>query len=171
MSKLFGLRRKPGAMALGVFRIVPALYRVGLGRFLGRTFLLLTYKGRKSGKDYRAALMVLEYNGKTGESISLAMYGAQTGWMKNIVACPAVAVETAGKVYRPVQLFLSEDEALGVLTRFGKAHPWRVRLATRILGWGNLQNEAELRQFVKSKPFVGFRPAPTAESIVSNEAV
>jgi hypothetical protein len=37
----------------------------------------------------------------------------------------------------PEQRFLSDDEALAVATEFGRRHPWRLRLFSTILGWGD----------------------------------
>lgn len=160
MHPLLGVRREPGRLALAVFGIMPALYRLGLGRGVGRTFLLLTYKGRKTGAVYRAALMILGYEKDSGEAVSLAMYGSKTGWLRNVIASPALAMEVGGRTYpMPLHRLLSEDEALAVIRRFQKAHPGRVWLATRILGWGRLETEAELRAFVRAKPFIAFRPA------------
>jgi deazaflavin-dependent oxidoreductase (nitroreductase family) len=164
MPTVLGLRQKPGSLALAVFGIVPAVYQMGLGRTLGRTFMLLTYKGRKSGKTYRAALMVLSSDEQTGEVTSLAMYGNQTGWWRNIVANPALAVEIGGTRFRPEQRFLSAEEAHGLVSQFRKAHPWRVRLIALIMGWGSLRSESEVPDFVRTKAFVAFRPAVRGES-------
>jgi hypothetical protein len=42
---------------------------------------------------------------------------------------------------------------------FLREHPYRVRLASRILGWPDLHDDAVLREFVDTHPFVAFRPA------------
>jgi hypothetical protein len=47
---LLGLRRKPGRLALAVFRLPLPLYRRGWGGLLGHTFLLLVHARRKTGK-------------------------------------------------------------------------------------------------------------------------
>ena len=42
--------------------------------------------------------------------------------------------------------------------RFRQAHPHRLRLMSAILGWGDLRDDAVLREFVRARPFVAFRP-------------
>ena len=49
-------------------------------------------------------------------------------------------------------------------TSFRRRHPWRVRLFATILGWGNLRSETAVREFVRSRPFVSFRPTRAAVS-------
>lgn len=57
---LLGLRRQPGRLALLIFRLPLPISRAGWGwLFLGRTFLLLTYVGRRSGNPHATAAMVL----------------------------------------------------------------------------------------------------------------
>jgi hypothetical protein len=59
----------------------------------------------------------------------------------------------------PEQHFLSEDEAFAVALEFRRCHPHRLRLFATILGWGDLGSEAAVRELVRTRPFVSFRPA------------
>ena len=59
----------------------------------------------------------------------------------------------------PAQRFLSEDEAVAAVLGFRRRHPWRLRLVATILGWGDLRSEAAVRELVRARPFVAFRPA------------
>ena len=64
---LLGFRRQPGRLALFIFRLPLPLYRAGWGwLFLGRTFLVLTHVGRKSGRPHATAAMVLAEDKATG---------------------------------------------------------------------------------------------------------
>ena len=51
-----------------------------------------------------------------------------------------------------------EDEAVGVATAFRIRHGGRLKLASTILGWGDLRTEQAIRTFVRGHPFVAFRP-------------
>ena len=42
------------------------------------------------------------------------------------------------------------------------AHPRRLRLLSTILGWGDLRDDAAVRGFIHTHPFVAFRPAITS---------
>lgn len=75
-----------------------------------------------------------------------------------IAAHPAVQVQIAGDSYRPQQRLLTTDEAFAVAAEFRRRHPWRLALVARILGWGDLHSDIPLRDFVRTHPFVAFRP-------------
>jgi hypothetical protein len=63
----------------------------------------------------------------------------------------------------PEQRLLSEEEAVAAGTRFRGRRPGRLRLFATILGWGDLSTEPALRDFVRSHPFVSFRPERAAQ--------
>jgi hypothetical protein len=85
--------------------------------------------------------------------------GPNTEWLRNLRAHPALEIQIGRERYRPEQRFLTEDEAVAAGIEFREHHPWRLRLFARILGWGPLDTEAEVRNLVRGRPFVGFRPA------------
>jgi deazaflavin-dependent oxidoreductase (nitroreductase family) len=155
---LLGLRRRPGRLALVVFRMPLNAYRHGAGWMLGRTFLQFTHTGRKTGRRHDAVAMVLRYDEITREAVICAAWGPQTDWYRNLHAGPAVKVQLGRESFTPVHRFLTDDEAFAVTRRFGTDHPHRLRLLSAILGWGDLRDDASARQFVRTHPFVAFRP-------------
>ena len=66
---VMGLRRRPGRLAVAVFRLPLPLYRRGWGGLLGGTFLLLVHCGRKTGKLHLTIAMVLRYDRRTHEAV------------------------------------------------------------------------------------------------------
>lgn len=155
---LLGLRTTPGRLALGVFRSPLVLYHHGLGRLLGHTFVLVAHEGRRSGKRYEMVAMVLADDAATGEVVICSGWGPDTDWLRNLRAHPALAIELGRRFFVPEQRFLDEDEAVAVAQAFVRRHPYRVRLITRILDWGRLDTEDGVRAFVRTHPFVAFRP-------------
>ncbi len=155
---LLGLRRRPGRLALWFMRLPRPLYRHGWGRLLGRTFLLISHEGRKSGNRHETVAMALDYDPQTSEVVVCSAWG-ETEWMRNLRAHPALEIRIGGETYVPEQHLLSEDEAVAAGIRFRDRHRWRLRLLATILGWGDLGSESEVREFVRSRPFVSFRPA------------
>lgn len=133
---LLGLRRKPGRLALAVFRLPLPLYRRGWGGLLDHTFLLLVHAGRKTGKPHSAVALVLTYDRQTHEAVICSAWGQDTDWVRNIRVRPALQVQIGRESFTPQRRFLSEDESLAVVAGFGRRHPWRLRLVTSILGWG-----------------------------------
>jgi len=156
---LLGLRRQPGRLALAVFRMPLNAYRHGAGWMLGRTFLEFTHTGRKTGRPHDAVAMVLHYDEATGEAVICAAWGPRTDWYRNLQAGSAVKVQLGRDSFTPVHRFLTDEEAFDVAREFRSRHPYRLRLVSTILGWGDLREDATTRQFVHGHPFVAFRPA------------
>ena len=156
---LLGLRRTPGRLALAVFRMPLPLYRRGWGWILGRTFLMLVHVGRKSGQPHDMVAMVLADDRNTGEVVIFSGWGPEADWLHNLHAGAAREVRIARERFVPEHRFLSDDEAVAVGLAFRHRHPRRLRLASAILGWGDLRNDAAFRDFVRGHPFVALRPA------------
>ena len=159
MRPLLGLRRRPGRLALWFMRLPRPLYRHGWGRLLGHTFLLIAHEGRKSGKRRETVAMALAYDPQTGEAVVCSAWGRNTEWMRNLRAHPALEIRIGGETYVPTQRFLSEDEAVAVTAEFRDRHPWRMRLFATVLGWGDLGTGTAVRELVRDRPFVAFRPS------------
>ena len=153
---LLGLRRQPGRLALTFMRLPLNAYRHDKGHLLGKTFIEFDHVGRKSGKTYQSVAMVLGYDKATGEAVIMRAW--DTDWYRNVTAHPATRVRLGRDSFTPEQRFLTEDEAFQVVQRFRSAHPHRVHLASRIIGWGDLDDDQKLRAFVHEHPFIAFRP-------------
>jgi deazaflavin-dependent oxidoreductase (nitroreductase family) len=159
---LLGLRRKPGRLALAVFRMALRAYPHDAGWLLGRTFLEFAHIGRKTGQPYETVGMVLRYDPDAREAVICAGWGPDTDWVRNLRAGPAARVRLGRESFTPQHRFLSEEEAFGVAVQFRREHPRRLRLLSMILGWGDLRDDAAVGGFIPSHPFVAFRPATTS---------
>jgi hypothetical protein len=73
-----------------------------------------------------------------------------------------VKVQLGRVSFTPEHRFLSDDEAFAVAVRFRRQHPYRLRLLSSILGWGDLRDDDAVRRFLHTHPFVAFRPAASA---------
>lgn len=161
---LLGLRRRPGRLAAAFFRLPLKAYRRKVGPATGRTFLAFTHIGRKTGQPHDTVAMVLRYDQGSGEAVIVAGWGPRTDWFRNIQAHPAVDVQLDGRTFRPQQRFLDADEAFDVARQFCREHPYRQWFFSKVLGWGDLRDDARVREFIRTHPFVAFRPtdAPAA---------
>jgi deazaflavin-dependent oxidoreductase (nitroreductase family) len=151
-------------VALTIFRMPLPMYRAHCGWLLGHTFLLLTHAGRKTGQPHATAAMVLGHDDRTHEVVICSAWGPRTDWIRNIRARPALRVQVGRESFVPQQRFLTEDEAFAAAVEFRRRHPWRLRLLSRVLGWGDLRSDAVVREFISTRPFVALRPAPSAPS-------
>jgi hypothetical protein len=102
--------------------------------------------------------MVLHYDHTTGEAVICSAWGPATDWFRNLRDNTAIEVRCGHETYAPEQRFLTDDEAFDVVAAFQQSHPWRVRMLSAVLGWGDLHSDAAVREFVGSHPFVSFRP-------------
>ena len=139
-------------------RLPRPLYRRGWGRLLGHVFLLITHVGRRTGKPRETVAMALTYDRETREAVVCSAWGAATDWIRNLHANPALRIQIGSESYVPSHRFLSEDESMAVALEFRRRHPWRLRLVSRILGWGNLDSDEAFREVVRARPFVLFQP-------------
>ena len=154
---LLGLRGRPGRLALLLFRMPLRAYRHDAGWLLGRTFLEFVHVGRRTGRHYETVAMVLRYEPMRREAVICAAWGADTDWVRNLRAGPAVLVRLGRESFTPEHRFLTEGESLAVAKSFRREHPWRLRLLSAVLGWGDLRGDDALRTFVQAHPFVAFR--------------
>ena len=98
---LFALRRKPGRLAVAVFRLPLKAYQHNAGPAVGRTFVMFTHVGRKTGQPHQTVAMVLRDNTATGEAVICAGWGPHTDWYRNLQAHPAVKVQLGGQTLHP----------------------------------------------------------------------
>ena len=144
-------------------RMPRPLYHHGCGWILGDTFLLIAHQGRKTGTRRATVAMALAYDRGTREAIVCSAWGPSTEWIRNLRANTALEIRVGRESYVPQHRFLSEEESVAVVVEFRRRHPRRVRLFATILGRGRLSSEAEVREFVRTRPFVSFSPARGAE--------
>ena len=156
---LLGFRDRPGRLALVLFRLPLRLYRDGRGWLLGQTFLQLVHVGRRSGQPHGTVTMGLSYDADRQAAVICSAWGPDVDWVRNLRAHPALEVRIGRASFVPEHRFLTDDEAAAVAIDFRRRHPWRLRLMSAILGWGDLRSDDALRRFVHERPFVSLRPA------------
>ena len=115
---LLGLRRRPGRLALTVFRLPLVLYRHGWGWLLGTTFMLLVHAGRKTGEPHPMTAMVMSWTPSTREVVIFSGWGPNSDWVRNLRTRPALRVEVGREHYTPQHRFLSETESVAVASDF-----------------------------------------------------
>ncbi len=138
------------------------MYRMGLGWMLGRRFLAVTHRGRKSGRLYQTVLEVVYFDPKTEESVVVSAYGTKADWYQNIQAEPALKVQTGRSSYVPEQRLLTPDQAKDAAGRFCHEHPLEAKLVHRVLPAIGADiprdPDADPADLLASLPMVAFRP-------------
>ena len=96
-----------------------AIYAAGAGRVLGHRFLLLVHRGRRSGRDHRTVLEVIEWRPAEREAIVMSGFGPRAQWLRNVAAAGGAAeIELAGARERARVRVLDRDEAIAVLAGY-----------------------------------------------------
>lgn len=154
------LRSRPAGVLRLAFRLPVYLYRLDLGWLLGHRFLLLTHRGRKSGRIYQTVLEVIAYDPATGESVVLSGWGERADWYRNIKASPALEVQTGRQRYVPSQRFLAPEENLARISDYARHHPLVFRFLVKAFGFEYPLDgtEATRRHVAESLRLVAFCP-------------
>jgi deazaflavin-dependent oxidoreductase (nitroreductase family) len=104
-------------------------FRLGLGRLVGRRFMILTTTGRTSGRPRHT--MTAWHRGERARYV-LALYGAGSQWYRNVLSNPIVTAQTAtgAHSYRAARAQSDDDllDAVAALRRSSLL--WRFHLAT-----------------------------------------
>lgn len=131
-------------------RIVVPLYKVGLLPLLGlgRVFLLITTKGRRTGK---MRLNPLEYRVKDGIFHIFSGRGVEADWYQNMVKDPdSVEVRVGFRRFKPrIRIVKESYEKEEILRWYVQKYP---RDAGFLVGWDSRRdnpNSTDIRSLVK----------------------
>jgi deazaflavin-dependent oxidoreductase (nitroreductase family) len=105
-----------------LFRLPPLLYRVGLAERAGRRFLLLTTRGRRTGRRRTCALNYME----DGATVYIFSGFGMSHWVRNLLADPAVEVQLGSRRIAATASLVRDPatrcRALTLLRERGDAH-------------------------------------------------
>ena len=150
------LPKRPQGVQRLFLRAPVWIYRLRLGRLLGRRFLLLRHRGRRTGAVRET---VLEVIGRDGDEVFvISGFGPRSDWLRNIRASPPLLVETGGRSFVPDARFLDVEEAVSVLRLYAE----RNRRAASILGKRLYGGEFDPRRLAGATTVVGLRPRSEA---------
>jgi deazaflavin-dependent oxidoreductase (nitroreductase family) len=155
--------QRPAAFMIPLMKMPLFLYRLGLGWFFGKRFVLITHVGRRSGKVYRSVLAILKFDAQTQEMVVVSPW-SKSNWYRNIQAEPALEVETGEGIgrrlrYKPEQRNLLPEEIAAAFIQFRREHPIFSRIVARIPGWKVDSSYAEFLELARSLRGVAFRPS------------
>lgn len=122
----------PGPIFRSLFKVPVFFYRIGLPLF-GDFILLLTHRGRRSGKHHHTPL---EYRREesTGYRIIMAGWGGNTDWRRNIEADPQVTVQAGWEKYQAVAERLTDVEVAAFLIQAMQLNPGSTKIWSRWAG-------------------------------------
>ena len=118
-----------------------AAYALGLGPLLGKFVLLLTTRGRKTGKARVTPLQFEEINGVI--HIGSAM-GLKADWVRNVLANPDVNVQIGKRYFSARMQIITDPEKVVDFIEFRiTRHPKMIRMIMRMDGMkGEINRDA-----------------------------
>jgi deazaflavin-dependent oxidoreductase (nitroreductase family) len=151
----------PGSLLKRALRAPLVIYDVGADRLFGHRFLLLTHRGRRSGRRYRTMLEVVSWDRGLREAVVMSGFGRRAGWYLNVLAGGAEEIRIGGTAFRPQMRQLDTDEAVSVLAAYEHRNRFvapLVRLVlSRLSGLRYDGSAAARRRLVERLPLVAFR--------------
>jgi deazaflavin-dependent oxidoreductase (nitroreductase family) len=108
------------------------LYRLGLGRLLGRRFVMVEHTGRVSGRPRETVLEVIRADASSMDVA--AAWGPRSDWLRNVLAEPSVRVSSGRLRSAPATAgVLDVEVATAVFDEYARVHPKAARAVGRAL--------------------------------------
>ncbi len=148
---------RPSGISLAMYRAPIWLYRLGLGRLLGRRFLLLTHRGRKTGATRRTVLEVVKHDPEEDVYFVASGFGAGSHWYRNLRATPHARIQVAGRTLEVKGHGLETPEAEEVMLDYGRRNPRSAQFVAGLMGYRMEGSDADLRALARIVPIVALR--------------
>jgi deazaflavin-dependent oxidoreductase (nitroreductase family) len=103
------------------------------GRVVGAPIVVITHRGRRSGKHYRTPVEAITEDPVRHEIVVSPMRGKRGDWYRNVLSGGLVQVSLRGVSFVPTFRELSEPERADALRRYCADHPVYGRLILRML--------------------------------------
>lgn len=150
----------PRGLLRWFMRVPIFLYRLHLGWLLGKRFLLLEHRGRRSGLPRQAVIEVVDHDPIAGKFVVAAAWGIKSDWFQNILAAPNVYITVANRRFSALATRISAEASARHLRAYAVRNPFAFRLlGSRLVGTHSRNLDETITAFVESVPFVEFSPA------------
>jgi deazaflavin-dependent oxidoreductase (nitroreductase family) len=149
-----------------LLRAPNAIYAARAGRLLGHRFLALHHRGRRTGREHTAVLEVLSWDEPSREAVVISGFGAQSNWLRNVLAAGAAEIEIGRGRWAARVRRLGPAEGAAVLADYERrnrlAAPLLRRILSRLAGFSYDGSDAARREVATRLPLVAFSPAPSS---------
>ncbi len=153
-------------MLVRVLRAPAFLYDHDLGWLLGRRFLRLTHRGRRSGRDYHVMLEVIGEDRRQRELFVMVGLGRAAQWYRNVGAGGAIEIAVGRERFAPAYRTLDVAEAATVLAGYERRNrliaPVLRVVLSRLVGWRYDGSASARERLVAERPVLAFTPARSA---------
>jgi deazaflavin-dependent oxidoreductase (nitroreductase family) len=150
----------PGPLLKRALRAPVRLYDLRAGWLLGHRFLLLTHRGRRTGRLHRTVLEVVTWDAEQHEAIVMSGFGPGSQWYKNVLAGGASEVRIARERFTPRVRQLDADEAAAAIAEYERrtraVGPIIRAVLSRQAGFRYDGSDASRRRVAEALPLVAF---------------
>ena len=150
--------RSPRVLVLIIFRLPVWAYRLHLGWLLGQRLVMITQRGRRTGKIRRTVVEVLRHDPATGEFIVGSGYGKTSDWYRNIRSTPTLQIHVGGRRFTPTQRFLTPAEVYKEFEDYESRHPRVARTLAGMIGLEYDGSEGQRRTLASEFPMIALSP-------------
>ena len=151
----------PRGLTRILFRFPILLYRAGLGKLLGKRFLLLTHTGRKSGLARQNVLEVIRYDPEQDCYVVISAYGKKADWYQNILTQPEVVLQTGRRKVNALAQPRSGAETLEEFIDYNQRHPGLIFSFATMVGYRVQQTDKGLKELSHHMRAVYLQPIQT----------
>jgi len=142
-------QKNVGPVFKWIFKIPILQYKLGLGWMIGRTILLLTTTGRKTGKP-RHTPLEYEYDCENDRYRIAAGWGGNTDWYRNLQTNPQVAVQVGRRKFNAVAEFATDEEVATYMLHVSQRHPRMDRVWNR---WSDRPVDGTFESYIYAARF------------------
>ena len=111
------------------------IYRLGLGGLMGKRFLLLTHKGRKTGQQRQTVLEVVQIKPADGEYYVVSGFGTRSHWYQNIKANPDIKIQVGYKSMKATAEQLDPQDASQLMLEYAQKYPGNLKALGKLIGY------------------------------------
>lgn len=153
-----GRPEQPRGVRRLLFRLPIRLYRARLGFLLGKRFLLIEHRGRKSGKCRQVVVEVVVHDPLHDEVVVASGFGPKADWYLNVLAHPEVTIQLGSRSWRARAVKLEAEEAAEAMVHYARRHPRAARGLSRFMGFRVDGSERDYRAVGERVPMIRFSP-------------
>ena len=149
----------PSGMARLAFRVPIWFYHARMGWLLGGRFLMLTHKGRASGKQRYTVLEVVKHEAENHTYYVGSGYGEKADWYRNVMTNPHVIIQVGNRCYKAHAERLPPDKGAEIILDYGRRHPATLRQLAAFMGYQIENTEDDQRALGRILPVIALRYA------------
>jgi len=152
-------QKKPGRFGRMFFKFPVLLARLGLSRWMGSSFVIVTTTGRKSGKARRTALSNFGHDQVSGAYYVVSGFGKRSDWCLNLKANPRVHVRVGRVAFNGLAEEVPEERMLDLMREYLRRYPSVARAWSRRAGGTYDGSESNVRHLAEDVIGFALRPA------------